>query len=169
MNKVKKFGNTYLAFNTHLSLRIMSYYRYKSGAEKRREHDDRMRQSKKGERSLFEVGMDHGLLKTRIRLGVYFQFHFQFQFHIPSLSRVIYTYCQLWFTVKIRVSLKQPTQKNDLSNRSIKKNILGRVCVAEFDYHIKTDKMSTHHGIMTSLSPFFIIRNCSFSTITPPI
>ena len=36
----------------------MSYYRYKSGAEKRREHDDKMRESKKGERTLFEVGMD---------------------------------------------------------------------------------------------------------------
>ena len=33
----------------------MSYYRYKSGAEKRREHDDRMRESKEGERTLFEV------------------------------------------------------------------------------------------------------------------
>ena len=29
-------------------------------------------------------------------------------------------------------------------------------------------KMSTHHGIMTSLSPFFLVRNFSFSTITQP-
>ena len=36
----------------------MSFYKHKSGAEKRRERDDKVKHAKKGERTLFDVGIN---------------------------------------------------------------------------------------------------------------
>ena len=36
----------------------MIFYQHKSGAEKRRERDDKVNQAKKGERTLFDVGIN---------------------------------------------------------------------------------------------------------------